>query len=519
MSGEEFEPKIIAFCCNWCSYAGADLAGTSRIQYPPNVRIIRVMCTGMVDESYILKALAEGADGVLVAGCHPGDCHYVSGNLKAEKEIEKTKKLLDVIGIGSNRLRLEWISASEGEKFANVIKDFVEQLKKLGPSPLRHKEQEKGEDPPEEEASPQEEQKPPPPPTGIEIPKDSFVGRLVYSDFLWRCLGCYLCHTRCPTNAVNSEFMKPLRGLIPKDEADLYCAHGAVPLMIARMLTSPALKPNRMGWVPSDVKIAEKGEILYFVGCAPYYDAEFNDLPLGETQIAEATIRILNKLGIEPVVLPEERCCGHDLLWTGDYENFEKLAKMNVDMIKKAGATTVITTCPECYRTIKIDYAELFGDLDFEVIHLSEFLTKMLDEGKLQFTNTLNLKVTYHDPCRLGRHLGVYDPPRKLITSIPGVELVEMERVRENSACCGVSSWLLCGEEAKKMQLDRLREAKNTGAAKLVAGCHKCRIHFICTQNEKVPEEFEDVKELEVVELTQLVAEALGIKLQPPTVS
>ncbi|HDM26957.1 MAG TPA: hydrogenase iron-sulfur subunit, partial [Candidatus Bathyarchaeota archaeon] len=134
MSGEEFEPKIIAFCCNWCSYAGADLAGTSRIQYPPNVRIIRVMCSGMVDESYILKALAEGADGVLVAGCHPGDCHYVSGNLKAEKEIEKTKKLLDVIGIGSNRLRLEWISASEGEKFANVIKDFVEQLKKLGPS-------------------------------------------------------------------------------------------------------------------------------------------------------------------------------------------------------------------------------------------------------------------------------------------------------------------------------------------------------------------------------------------------
>ena len=135
--GEEFEPRIVAFCCNWCAYAGADLAGISRFQYPPTVRIIRVVCSGMVDMSYILKAFEAGADGVLVAGCHPGDCHYLTGNLKAEKEVERTKKLLDVIGVGAERLRLEWISASEGVRFAELIREFTETIKRLGPSPLR----------------------------------------------------------------------------------------------------------------------------------------------------------------------------------------------------------------------------------------------------------------------------------------------------------------------------------------------------------------------------------------------
>ncbi|MDD1764862.1 MAG: hydrogenase iron-sulfur subunit [Methanomassiliicoccales archaeon] len=133
----DFEPKIVAFCCNWCSYAGADLAGVSRFQYPPNARIVRVMCSGRVEPQFILRAFELGADGVLVAGCHIGDCHYVSGNEKAQKKIEATKDLIDQLGIGSTRLRLEWISASEGSKFAETMKDFIEHLKGLGPNPLR----------------------------------------------------------------------------------------------------------------------------------------------------------------------------------------------------------------------------------------------------------------------------------------------------------------------------------------------------------------------------------------------
>ena len=132
----EFEPKIVGFLCNWCSYAGADLAGVSRFQYPPTLRIIRVMCSGRVHPSHILEAFKDGADGVLVAGCHPpNDCHYISGNLKAARRVAMLKKVLKQLGFDERRLRLEWISAAEGEKFARVITEFTRELKELGPNP------------------------------------------------------------------------------------------------------------------------------------------------------------------------------------------------------------------------------------------------------------------------------------------------------------------------------------------------------------------------------------------------
>ncbi len=133
----EFEPRIVGFLCNWCAYAGADLAGVSRIQYPHNLRIVRVLCSGRVDPAFILEAFRSGADGVLVAGCHPGDCHYISGNFKAYRRILMLKKLLEQLGLEPERLRLEWVSASEGDRFAIVIKGMVNEIKKLGPSPLR----------------------------------------------------------------------------------------------------------------------------------------------------------------------------------------------------------------------------------------------------------------------------------------------------------------------------------------------------------------------------------------------
>jgi len=132
---EQFEPRIIGFLCNWCSYAGADLAGVSRIQYPPNIRIIRVMCSGRIDPAFVLEAFKDGADGVLVAGCHlPSDCHYISGNFKAQRRINLLKNVLKEFGIEPERLRLEWISASEGDKFAAVVRDMTEQVRKLGPN-------------------------------------------------------------------------------------------------------------------------------------------------------------------------------------------------------------------------------------------------------------------------------------------------------------------------------------------------------------------------------------------------
>lgn len=132
-----FEPKILGFLCNWCAYAGADMAGTSRMQYPPNIRIIRVMCTARIDPTFILKAFSEGADGVLVGGCHLGDCHYVSGNYRAQSRIRLVHEILEELGLEKDRLKLKWISASEGERFANTIKEFTNTVRKIGPSPLR----------------------------------------------------------------------------------------------------------------------------------------------------------------------------------------------------------------------------------------------------------------------------------------------------------------------------------------------------------------------------------------------
>jgi len=135
---DEFEPLIVGFCCNWCSYAGADLAGVSRLQYPPNIRIIRVMCSSMVHPNLVIEALTKGADGVLICGCHPGDCHYEDGNLKTEKRAEAIFLMLEDFGLEAERFRLEWVSASEGPKFAQVAKEFTEQVKKLGPSPYKN---------------------------------------------------------------------------------------------------------------------------------------------------------------------------------------------------------------------------------------------------------------------------------------------------------------------------------------------------------------------------------------------
>ncbi len=134
---QDFIPKILAFLCNWCSYAGADLAGVSRFQYPPTIRVIRVMCSGRVDPVFVLKAFENGVDGVLVGGCHPGDCHYISGNLAAEKRMINLKKVLEYLGFGADRLRLEWISASEGSKFQSTVKEFTEKIKEIGPNPLK----------------------------------------------------------------------------------------------------------------------------------------------------------------------------------------------------------------------------------------------------------------------------------------------------------------------------------------------------------------------------------------------
>jgi F420-non-reducing hydrogenase iron-sulfur subunit len=130
---EQFEPNVVAFLCNWCSYAGADLAGTSRIQYPPNLNVIRVMCSGSVNPLFVINALQQGADGVLISGCHPGDCHYMEGNFYARRRFTLMKELLEYVGVDSHRFNMSWVSASEGSKWKDVVQGVVEKAKEAGP--------------------------------------------------------------------------------------------------------------------------------------------------------------------------------------------------------------------------------------------------------------------------------------------------------------------------------------------------------------------------------------------------
>jgi heterodisulfide reductase subunit D len=177
-----------------------------------------------------------------------------------------------------------------------------------------------------------------------------------------------------------------------------------------------------------------------------------------------------------------ESFCIHDALWNGNEDKFKQLAQLNLDMIRASGAKQVIFSCPEGYYTFKNFYPRYFGELGFEPVHILDFLADKINNGAIQFEESTDV-VTYHDPCRLGRLAGIYDAPRRLLTSVPGLELREMPRSRENAVCCGTTGWMNCSSCSKEIQMQRLAEASQTGAGAIITACPKCQIHFQCTKS------------------------------------
>lgn len=321
---------------------------------------------------------------------------------------------------------------------------------------------------------------------------------------IWACLTCKLCDERCPAGIEYIDLTLTTRLEAKKIGEQALCSHGGAAQSLMRIMTTPELEQKRLDWIDSNLKTTQKGELLYFVGCLPYFDILFSDIKVNTLQAARSSIKILNHLGITPVVLPQERCCGHDLLWSGDMENFEKLARHNIEEIKKSGARKIVFSCPEGYRTFKIDYPKYFNT-DFDVEHITETISGAISDGKLKFKN-LEKVVTFQDPCRLGRHLGIYDEPRKAIAAVPELTLNEMTRSRERAICCGVSAWMNCSTYSKSIQRARLTEAKETEADLLVLSCPKCEIHFQCAMNdEKTGKE----AKIKTIQLVTLIADAL----------
>jgi heterodisulfide reductase subunit D len=297
---------------------------------------------------------------------------------------------------------------------------------------------------------------------------------------IWSCLTCAQCSVRCPAGINFPEFIRLVRDEAHSKGYNGVPAHNGM-LQTITDIQAKGIKQNRISWI-GDLKTKQTGDVFYFVGCKPYYDVIFKGIEAGSISGAQNVVKVLNACGVEPVVSNDERCCGHDALWNGNEEKFKKLAQMNLDVIRASGAKQVVFSCPEGFHTFKNYYPKYFGDLGFEPVHILDFLADKVKDGTIEFNQSSDI-VTYHDPCRLGRLAGIYDSPRNLLQSIPGLELREMPRSRENGVCCGTTGWSNCSSCSKEIQMQRLNEAAETGAGTVVTACPKCQIHFKCTKS------------------------------------
>ena len=330
--------------------------------------------------------------------------------------------------------------------------------------------------------------------------------KLVHNESVWSCLTCGLCDTRCPVSIDYGLLMRAVRAIVRREGGEGTCTHGGAVQSLTRIMKTKTLKQDRLGWIDGSLETTRKGETVFFVGCTPYFDVLFSETGASTLDGTRGAVKLLNAAGITPAVLSNERCCGHDMLWGGDVEGFKALATENLRMLEDHGAKRVVFACPEGYALFKSEYPAHFGELPFEVTHITEVLAEAVGEGKLVFADGPPLTVTFQDPCRLGRHMGIYDAPRALLDAMPGVTLAEMRRSRERAICCGVGGWTNCTSFTKQLQAARLREAAATGASVLVTACPKCEIHFNCTMNDSA---LKDEVGLEITDLLALAASRL----------
>jgi Fe-S oxidoreductase len=364
----------------------------------------------------------------------------------------------------------------------------------------------------------------------------SNIDELVSKEPLYNCLTCQQCAVNCPMSKGEegvqiSDMMRELRTYgfekqITNKQIQENATHNSVMQLLPKMQSEYDFMVNKIDFLKNDssLKIAQTGEIAYFVGCAESLENLFYWNDVRYTDTARATIKLLNYAKIVPVVL-ENKCCGHDSYWIGDLPTTNKLAEFNVNTFKKAGVKTIIVSCGEGYRMWKHEYPKLVKGCNFEVKHISQYL---LEKGIFKKMNPIDsspVKVTYHDPCRLGRLSGVYDPPRQLLKSLRGVELVEMEHNKENAMCCGVGAFMSCNSSWKLLRQMRVKEAVDAGAEYLITTCPKCITHFTCflkgleTKNENyvdntskkthkkiIPQEDKELMNIKIMDLTTFVA-------------
>ena len=298
---------------------------------------------------------------------------------------------------------------------------------------------------------------------------------------IWSCFNCQMCLERCNYNVKFPDFITALRTEAVKSGTRVLCSHGGSLQAAMHMMARPDIQQKRIDWLPEDIALTDQSDTRFFVGCAPYFDVIFQDLGVKTLDGVIGALRLLNKAGIAFNLLANERCCGRDLLNQGDQEGFLALAKANLEEFNRHGVKRIITYCPECHDCLKNQYPRALGNIDIEVVNLVELLAPLLKSKKLAL-GPLDKKVTYQDPCTLGRGFRLFEEPRELLTGMAGDKLVEMENSREKSLCCGANPWAYCNTVNRQVQEQRLEQAQATEAEVLVTACPKCQIHLKCAQ-------------------------------------
>ncbi len=331
--------------------------------------------------------------------------------------------------------------------------------------------------------------------------------RLIDSGLAWHCLTCKQCQVRCPMGVDFTAIVRELRReMLSRGKGTVVAHANTLGPSLYRMMGNGKLKPKHRDFLAKDAKIGDGKEVLYFMGCTAILDFVFrDDVGFEGLDVANNAIRLMNAVGVEPAVLDEERCCGHDQLWRGEEGDFEGLAKQNAELLKGYG--TIVTSCPECYRALAVDYKERLG-VKLNVKHISEFLAERQDKLKANGGVTKTI-ATYHDSCRLGRYMGVYEEPRKLLSAF-GYELREMANSRDAALCCGVPQYVNCDDENKKIRRNRMKDAAETGASIMVTPCMKCQIHLKCLQRDASEKTEGRAYPVEIVDFTTALARKLA---------
>lgn len=520
--------KVILFLCNWGPHVAFQTLQEQRADIPLEIKMVRIPCSGRITKALLFKPFEMGADGVLLIGCHPGSCRYGSGTEAARENTEDTRRILDLIGLGKERLQLGNFLPDEPAALLAFLKSFTARVKQLGKSPI---------------AAPVTAWAPDRDTPSFEaiiaahdvfacqdcgkctsacplaLAGKPFSPRFVAAEIIAgradrpevraavnACLTCGTCYERCPSAVNFPEFIKAMRVYYRGRELVTEPAHGGFFQSMMRAMSAEALVPRRWQQLPEKIHVQKQSPILFYGGCSAYFDIFFRKFLGARTHlILEDSLRLLNFFDVTPMVLENERCCGHDLLWSGDEANFLRLARLNAQAIADSGAEEVITACPECHHTLSREYERYGVVLPVKVTHMHAFLEREIGKGAVAF-KPLEARVTFQDACRQSRFDGQAALPRKLLKQMCGNGTQVTGENDAPTQCCGNSAWTGCDAYSKRMQVQRLERAKQAGAEMMITACPKCQIHLGCAMEDVLQDE---ALKMEMMDLTSAIARTI----------